>query len=206
MTRRFAKYGGLLVLGGLVVAALGFPALLRDYLVTPVAISLWAIWRLIISVDQTVYWILLMALCSLLMIRVFSAPAQVVPASTEQDTKLQTRVQHWRRLFGKVGRTREDDAALRASLRTLLIASISQAGRPAGNELHQALVSRHISLPAPIQEYLGVDESGNSRPVQPSSLLERVRRWRRAPTIRKDGAIEDILQWMEAALEITHDQ
>ncbi len=208
-TTRIVRYGGLIVLLGLLLAgALGFRDVLSAYLVHPVAISLWAIWRIIISVDQIVYWILLVALCALLMIRVFSANDHTPPPPTiEQSAKQQrTRIDHWLGLFRSAGRTRGDDAALRASLRQLVTATISQADRPVGPDLAQALAARHIPLPPRVREYLQIGGTSESPPSRSLSLAARLRRWVGRPAAHDNAAIEEVLRWMETVMEINHDR
>ncbi len=209
MTSKVARYGPLFLLISLLLMGLfGFPGLLRDYLVRPVAISLWAIWRIIISVDQGVYWILLVALCSLLMIRVFSASDhRAPPASDEPAAKKQsTRVDHWRQQFRSAARTAEGDAALRASLRSLLADTIRQADRPVGPDLGEALATRHITLPPRIRRYLELEDGSDLQPSRSFSLRSLLRQWLGMPPRQDDATIDEVLRWMETALEITNDK
>ncbi len=209
MNSKVARYGPLFFLIGLLLLGLfGFPGLLRDYLVRPVAISLWATWRIIISVDQGVYWILLIALCSLLMIRVFSASDPVAPAASDEQPAKQrpTRVEHWRRLFRSAAHTAEADAALRASLRGLLADTIRQADRPVGADLGEALATRHITLPPRVRRYLELDDVGDLRRPRSFSLRSLLRQWLGRPPQQDSGTIDEVLHWMETALEIIHDR
>ncbi len=209
MPSRIARVGApVLLLSLLLLGLLGFPGLLRDYVVRPVAISLWAIWRNIISVDQSVYWIMLVALCSLLMIRIFSASDHVPPrASDAQPAKGRpTRVEHWRGLFRSAGRTTDGDAALRASLRSLLAATISQADRPVGVNLQEALAARHISLPPSVRRYLEIDEASRAEPGPSHLLRRRLRQLLGRPPRQDSATIDEVLRWMEGAMEIPHDK
>ncbi len=209
MNNKLARYGPLVFLLGLLLLGLfGFPVLLRDYLVRPVAISLWAIWRIIISVDQGVYWILLVALCALLMIRIFSASDHVAPAASDEQPARQrpTRVEHWRSLFRSAARTDEGDVALRASLRSLLAATIRQAHRPVGTDVAEALAARHITLPPRVRRYLELDDGSDLRRLRSFSLRSLLRQWLGRPPQQDSGTIDEVLHWMETALEITDDK
>ncbi len=204
------RYGVLLLCGLLLLAVLAFPSLAAAYVVEPVAMSVWAVWRIIASVHQGVYWILLVVLCALLIIRVFSTCSPAEPLATQRPMEKQrTRVEHWQALFRLAARTQGGDAALRRSLRNLLASTIAQADRPADGGLHEALAARHISLPPSMQEYLGIrPPSATPAGRGPSLSLRIVTAVRRRLDVlanRNQPAIEEILRWMEAATEISHD-
>lgn len=197
---------GLLLLLGLLAAALAFPGLFDAYVVKPASISLWAIWRLIISVDQGVYWILVITCCSALMLRVFSAREQGTLDSTPGQMKPQpARLEHWRRLFRNGVRSGEGQAALRASLRNLLAASTRQPDGPAGG-LSRAVAARHASLPPAVKQYLAIDDEGNAVPPRPLSPLAWVQFRIRGRAAQDGILIEEVLCWMEAAMEISDDK
>lgn len=207
MNSRLAKIIAAILLIALVITALVLPDPFNAYVASPVAISLWAIWRIIISVDQSVYWVLLIALCCLLMIRVFSVHIGApLPEVEQPSTPQQTRVDRWRRLFREAGRSREGDAALRASLRSLLAATVRQADKPAIDDIGQALAAVHISLPPRIRDYLAIDEDGHEWPTRPVPILARIRRRLAGAAGSDEQRIDEVLDWMEAAMEIKHDQ
>ncbi len=208
MTSRRLRYGGLLLLLVLLVlGAFAFPDVLSAYVVRPVTLSLWALWRIVASVHQGVYWILLIVLCSLLMLRVFSVHEPgVAPAAQQHTARKQTRVEHWRGLFKQARHGREADEALRSSLRNLLGASLRQADRPVHLGLNEAIAAQHISLPPDVREFLALDEPDNAQRARHGSIAARIRRWLQRPGARDDIVIEEVLRWMEAAMEISHDQ
>lgn len=207
MTGRVAKIGGAILLLGLGVAALAFPRPFNAYVVSPVAISLWAVWRIIISVDQSVYWVLLIALCCLLMLRVFSVHVGgPLPEAEQPATQQPTRVDHWRRVFREAGRTQEGEATLRGSLRNLLAATVRQAEKPVIDDLGQALAALHVSLPPRVRQYLAIDEHGQERPSRSFPLVARLGRWLRGAAGDDEKVIDEVLQWMEDTMEIKRDQ
>ena len=205
MRYRLGRYGVPLVLLGL-LAVLGFSGLLGTYVIEPVAAVLWAGWRVVASVDQAVYWILLVVLCSLLTIRIFSTrdPGQPVPENSGIPVQ-RTRVEHWQAMFQNAELTREGDAALRESLRSLLESVVAQQDQPPRQDFGTTLSSRHISLPPGVQSYLALGvQSRSASPI--ASVRNALRRLFQRPVAQDEAAIDEVLQWMEAAMEMSHDQ
>ena len=203
---KLKRYGALILLAVLLLtAALGFPRMLGDYVVQPIAAILWAGWRVIASVDQGVYWLLLIVLCTLLTIRVFSIREFKQPAPEDRHTPLQlTRVEHWRALF-EAPRTPEGDATLRASLRGLLTSSLAREGQPPDDDLEEALAKRRISLPAGVQAYLaGSEQDGPG--FRLASIARKLRRRLGWSAAEDDSLVDKLLGWMEANMEMNDDR
>lgn len=202
---RWWKYA-IVLLVALIAAALAFSAFLRAYVVGPAATMLWAGWRVVASVDQRVYWLLLVVLCSLLIIRVFSLRGGEAPSATEPGIPTpRTRVEYWRTLFSNAAHSPDAQAALRLALRDLQAAGMRRAPHGPDGELQALLAERGLHLPADIAALLSAEGA-----ERPRSRIAHVRgrlrdRIGRRPAFN-DQAIERTLRWMEETMETSHDQ
>jgi hypothetical protein len=210
---RYWKYA-LIVLPSLLVGlALLFPDILLQGIVGPLAAVLWAAWRVIISVDQSVYWGALIVLYSLVMIRLLPR-AQSSPSNPGGHHKHEprTQVEHWRALIENATLGDEQRAALRDSLKTLLASTVSQHERSSAAEREHELTSNQIGLPPASHQYLFAAPSRDSgllgsRAMDPFSWIRRqLRRWTKTGRSSEYRTLDELLGWMESSMEIKDDK
>lgn len=207
MMQALRRYPLLLVMLALLLGAVViFPRLFLAYLLTPVAAMLWAGWRVVASVDQRVYWLLLIVLCALLSLRVFASREQEQGTPSHgHSPKRPSRVQRWQELFQAAERSQKGEQALQASLRMLLASTIAQPGVPPTNDLSAALKARRISLPAAVETYLAMETKTASGSAL-SRIKHRMRRWFWGRRVGDDATIREAIRWMEEMMEIPHDR
>ncbi len=210
---RLVKLGALfLVLGLFLGLAIAFPSLLMGYLVEPLAISLWLAWRVVLSVDQSVYWTLLILVCSTLMLAFLSYGER--DTATEERTGgrgLGVRLERWQLLLKAAAREDDEDSELRMRLRSLLASVIGAAVESDPAPLEKALAMKKISLPPEAQRYLFPSPTDNKGVgARLPHLLSRPADWFRRligrQTLQDGAAIEELLGWMESTMEIRHDE
>ncbi len=207
---RLAKFGPFAIALGLCLGfAAAFPALLLSYVLKPIAVSLWLAWRLVISVDQNVYWTLLLVVCAGWAIRLLAysgGDATAAPVSSARHP-VETHVARWQALLQDAARTNDGEQVLRSRLLKLLGAVVGISEELDGAELEKALSFQHIAVPQAVYGYLFPDrgEAGQHAPLL-RHLLSWFRRLTRRPTIPDQAAVNEMLRWMESLMEISHDQ
>ena len=164
------------------IAAYVFRSTAVRLLVEPIGWLLWAGWRLVASVDQSICWTVVVLISAVLVVRLLpprmGAPEDSTPTHETQWGRA-GRLHHWEELAIRAAHSQEGRTAFRASL-TALAADVAERTRRSpwratqvtGTERHGALLSRLLA--------------GR----------------RRVMDLR---AIEDQLLWMESALEIKHE-
>jgi hypothetical protein len=212
---RLARFGPFLVALGLCLAfAAIFPSWFLSYVLKPLAISLWLTWRLVMSVDQNVYWTLLLLVCAAWAIVVLTQSFGEVPAAPKSSAPppVEAHVAGWQALLQDAFQTSDGDQALQTRLLRLLAAII---GIPEGldiAELEHALTLQRIAVPRAVHDYLFFAPGGAARAR--SRLLGRLfssaalyfRGLSRRPAPSNSAAIDELLRWMESMMEIRHDQ
>jgi len=203
--RHFLIFGLLAAAAALVVV---FWPTVYDALILPVALLLWAFLRLLLSLDQAVYWVILICAGFLIAVRSLSAePAVPREASQTAARPSDSRVAAWRAMIAGCTHSREERLALQKCLTGLLrtAAENEDPGQPAAmQDLDAALRQR---LPDPLVSFLSMDLSRKSH--RPSTgweaLIRRVRNWvqrsTRKPPLDTYTAIEEILLHLESYLE-----
>lgn len=210
---RLVKYGLILLALGLVLGmALVLPGLFIRGIIEPGAIMLWALWRVISSVDQGVYWAGLIILSLALIVRALP-PRNSSPMNSAylQHYKSRSPVERWKQLFDEAASGKDEDEALRTSLKNLLEATIQQSQQSAAATIDEKLASEGLSLPPAAHEYVFPSSSEKKR----QAAHRRTGAWRWAPhwlrqwsqngTDPDSRAIDELLSWMESILEIEHD-
>ncbi len=211
---RLARFGPLFIVLGLCLGFAGaFPSFLASYVIEPVAVSLWLAWRVVLSVDQNVYWALLLLVCGGCTVALLASVGSEPPASVAPTPHVrETHIAHWRALMHEAARTEDGEQVLRARLLRLLAATVGATEQLDSAQLEKTLASRHILLPGEIRRYLfpaSAEASG-----LPARILRRLLLWAKrwlpdsasTQSIPNAAAIDQVLQWMESMMEICHDQ
>jgi len=192
----------------LVSIIVSFRLFLMAYIVEPISLLFWAIWRVASSVNQNTYWIILIALCIIFMIR-------MVPFEENQSSKLSytysykppTRVDHWRTIIKDSVLGKNEDEKLRKYLKEILITAISQAEGISAMEAEKNIENGMTSLSPSSHQYL-FSTNMKGKFFQKNTLntiyfLPRwLRRWGRKFIHQNNSVIDEILDYTETELEI----
>ncbi len=189
-----------------------FPSFIQDNIVTPVALMLWLFWRIVQSVDQAAYWVLLILLIvGYFFARVLrwipEASAVESPSIISSNAMLE-RINYWRhsiRLGSEAPETGTPEHDLGKLLATLYAAKQPEAVQ---FEIYDDLKSRKIPLPEPIHAFLFPPEPDWSRRSLKQILARirdiaqrRVRRWTGRETAEYYDSLDQVIEFMESSLE-----
>jgi hypothetical protein len=214
----FVLLAGLLLFLGLV-----FQPFLVDYILLPVAMVVWLWLRIfVLSIDQQVYWWLLIALIAVLAIpRLFQRPVTFREDSQPDSNPTLKHVRNWRTTILFSRSDRGERPAFRRDLVELLTTMYSTRREESTHfETEIALRERQIPLPEPIRLFLFPDPLAPpahffEHPIQflqetwrsVRQVPERwIRRWSGREEVEYYQAIDQVLTLMETTLEITHDR
>jgi hypothetical protein len=200
----------LILLVGLMVS---FRSFLLTYIVEPVALLFWALWRVIASVDQHIYWFALIVFCSILVLRLLPTENDSSSGSAYNDReKSLNRVEHWQTLIKDAVWGNEESRLLSDNLKDLLISIGAQDEQSEPIELEEIFMKGEKSLPLAVQQYLfsPVDRGGKFFIIQKINLMFLTPRWIRkwiSKFIYQDYTlIDETLRWMEIELEINDEE
>lgn len=205
------------LLGAFILLGIVFPPLILDYLVTPLALVLWVIWRVLQSVDQAIYWILLIfsavAYALLRAYRSAQATADLGYTPASDPNSAMAAFNYWRVAIRVAGDETGKHNTLEHDLGHML-ATIYAAKQPrvAQFEIYDALKLRQMPLPENVYTFLfGNEVAGSKRSVKQilHSLWDmprkRIRRWTGRETADYYQSLEQVLKFMESVLEDSHD-
>jgi hypothetical protein len=177
---------------------------------------LWLFWRIVRSVDQTLYWGLLIFSAVIYAFIRFARRTQASAAFEQiQPSDLGVtleRVKYWRTSIHLTRDEIEKFNFLKRNLRTMLVTVYaSQQPGMAPFEIHAALKQRQIPLPEHIYAFLFPAESSGSRRSFKQVLQtirdiprKRVRQWTGRDVAEYYQSIEEVISLMESALETKH--
>jgi hypothetical protein len=161
----------------------------------PLAWLLWAGWRVLASVDQEIWWVILAVACAVPIIRLFDTQLRLHDVSRSGETTdsgAGGRAEHWTNRAAGLAQGDGGREALRGDLESLA-ASVAEATR------------------LPLPSGLGREQASSKRPsarrAAPGWAGAGLLHWMPGARRRADRrAIEELLKWMEVALEIRDDE
>jgi len=176
-----------------VVAAFWTPVV--RLILEPLAWLLWAGWRLLASVDQEIWWVILGLACAVPVIRLFDTQLRRHDLSRSADATgpvARGRVEYWANWAARVAQGNGGREELRGDIEALAasVAEITKTRLPAEWDREHS----------PAKQVRPRATSARSAGAAILHLLPGFRR--RAD----EQAIEKLLNWMEAALEIRDDE
>lgn len=193
----------LFLLIGLVI---GFRSYLLDYLIQPIALLVWGVWRTLLSVDQQFYWILLVILCGGMVFR-------LIPFWSRQKIKQVYRYayrapgqfEQWQALIRDSHSMGNGQDQLRSSLKELVITLMVQDEKSDPSDAEMRITQKINRLPPRVRDYLF--PSGQVDGI--FTRNEQKRAWYRKIWFKKQPKenifMDATLQWMETELEINHE-
>jgi hypothetical protein len=202
-----------LILSLLVGFFIGFRSFLMNYIIEPIALLFWAVWRIISSVDQNLYWIALIVICAILVLRMIPSEKDSPPSPSYLYTyKPPNRVEYWQTIIDESKLGKHKSEYLRNRIKELMMTVISQVEQPATTELDEIVAAGIPSLPPEAREYLfpsnGEDGTSSIKDqLNPNVFLPRwLRRWRSKYIHQNNAMLDEVLTWMETELEIDNEK
>ncbi len=198
---------------GLFLAVL-FRGFIFANFVLPIALLLWLLWRIVLSVHQAIYWgLLILAAGGLALYRLakVAVAAEEVFLPQALDT-MSMSIGYWQASIGSTNSDSVVPFTLKRSLVRLLV-NIHASRNPDATafELFEALRLRQTPLPARVYAFLFPEEAAEAKPSWKSrleQLVEKPGRWIRRWTGRDRAeyyqALEETLALMEGLMEIRH--
>jgi hypothetical protein len=196
----------LLILGAALLLILVSRSFLYANFVQPIALFLWAAWRVMASINQSVYWTLLLAGGMLPLIwMMFSTKGPAARSAYHQEPLPPGRVEHWELMLAGANGSQKDRERLLEEWDRLLQSVEARASRSDANGVSgadpdrtesQQGASHFTARPAPVRQ----------RAAQIPGLLqflpESLQRRLTHDTKTDDRWIREHLRWMESELDI----
>jgi hypothetical protein len=195
-----------------------FRSYFLDYLVRPVAILVWYIWRILTSVDQAIYWGILVfsaltyTFISIILRRLRGlAPLEPTPSSGSNATL--ENVRYWRTTILVTQDEIEKSNILKRDLGKMLAAMLASKQAGTSNwQVYNALKLHQIPLSEPIYAFLFPDESSGPR-RNIKQILKNIwqtprswiRRWTHRDVMEYYQSIDQVIAFMESSMEIQYD-
>lgn len=186
-----------------------FRSSLLTNIVEPVVLILWLFWRIISSVDQSIYWVILIIFCTILVIRIIPYRKERTSNSAyDYSYTPVSRVEYWQKLIIDADLGKNESEYLRDSLKELLINVISQAERSGSWDSEKTVAERSASMPLAAQRFLfplaGKDDVFSMDHQRDIKFLIPgwIKRWSRKYVPQDHSLIDETIRWMETELEI----
>lgn len=206
----------ILLLGLVLILGILFRAFIQDNFVTPIALVVWAVWRLLLTIDQSLYWgALFLAAGTYAFTRLVFLLRNTLaaePASPPDTNTALAQVNYWRTLVYLTRDESEKFNSLRRDLGRLLVDLYASKQLDATHfEVYEAMQQRQIPLPEDIYAFLFPAESGNDKHSFKRILFNlqqiprrRIRRWTGRDVADYYQSIESVIRFMESTLETQH--
>ncbi len=207
----------LLLLGMILLAGVLLRAVLLEYVVTPIALLLLYIWRIITSVDQEVYWgALVFAALVYGAYEIFQRrkkrPAALQTAPSDNNATLEN-VGYWRAMILITRDEIEKPNILRREMGKMVASMLAaKFGGVSPVDTINALKQRQIPLPEPVYAFLFPDESPRPRRTFQQALQALwqaprnwIRRWTGRDWAEYQETIEKVIAYMETSMEIENE-
>lgn len=202
----------LIVLISLAGIAVGFRSFFMANIIEPIAVLFWAFWRIIISVNQNIYWMILIIICLMFVLRLvpIEKDNQPNPAYTYKY-RSPNRVEYWQALINESMLGREEGERLRVNLENLLTSVNAKSGRTGSKDSDEVIAKgqRQLSLRA---MRLLFPQKRRDRAFFPDHRLDikslipkRLQGWAEKFVPQDTTSIAEILEYMETEMEMSHD-
>jgi len=204
-------------LGLFLLVGFSFPSFVQDNFITPIALVLWLGWRILQSIDQQIYWVMLIfAVVIYCLIRLFRWVQGV--ETVEQTQALHAnaaleQISYWRTSIRLTGFKIDSANSLERNLAKMLAALYaSKQLHVAPHEIYSALEQRQMPLPEPVYAFLfPAQSSGAKRSFQQilrnlrDMPRKRIRHWTGREKAEYYQLLDQVLKFMESVMENEHD-
>ncbi len=203
---RYQKYLlPVLVLSLLVALALVFRSFFITNIITPIAVLFWAVWRVILSVDQNIYWAILITGCAVLAVRLISfGDRQSSNPAYNYQYPSPNRVAYWQTLINDLSYGKDQAEELQTNLRKLFLTAIEETKRSEA-DLEEVLATSQMQLSVRAKRFLN-PEKQTGRPLLLGFIIEWLNRLTGRSARENTAAINELLEWMESEMELRNDQ
>jgi uncharacterized membrane protein len=203
----------LLLLGTLIGLARSFRSFFMTNFIEPIALLCWAAWRIVASVDQSFYWMILIVICAVLVIR-------LIPMKNDHSTspaytykyESPNRVEYWQTLIRESFFGEEEGERLRGSLEKLFRLVAAKSGRIDPTAWEKNNVRGKLQPSVRAMRYLlpkkEIDETGFLYHKHDVLYLvpRRLRGWAGKFIHQDTHAIKEILEYLETEMELNHER
>jgi hypothetical protein len=204
------------LMGVVLVLLVIFRNFVLGFFLEPIALLLWAAWRVILSVDQTVWWGLLIFAIFLLALRFIPTESGGYQRPNHYDDTTHgnngERLAYWsRRIQASAGKEIEREA-LRQDFMKLITAILLLREKLEPAQAQEAIRDRQIPVPESVYAFLFPGEpadGNNSRPARarPSPLFQNwIKRVRFANKQGYQRNLYEVVCWIETLLEMDHNE
>jgi hypothetical protein len=202
-----------LILGPFLLIGFMFPSFIQDNFVTPIALVLLLGWRIVESIDQQIYWYLLICAAALYafirLYRLVQMPDTFEQTRSPDSNAALEQINYWWISLRLTDFRRDRSGGLQRSLAHMLAASYaSKQLHVTQYEIYDALEQRQLPLPEPIYTFLfPAQSSGAKRSIK--QLLRdlrdiprrQIRRWTGREKAEYYQLLEQVLKFMESVME-----
>lgn len=203
----------ILILLGVLALSIGFRTLTASVIVQPIAVLAWAAWRILLSVDQDVYWLMLLLACTVAAISLLPSPRRGERQQAyARDFLPPAPVAYWRGRLEAAFADKGQPEALRSSLRDLFISVVVDAGGRSSSHLESLIDSQPGEYPAAVKLLFPRSQLRRDEPASPGRRFVRCiqigwarLRGTRAPQLDA-ASVDELLDWMESRLEAKGEQ
>jgi hypothetical protein len=205
------------ILGSFLLVGFSFPSFVQDNFIIPIALVLWLCWRILQSIDQQVYWlVLLLAVVFYFLIRLYrwaqGADTLEQTQSSDSNDALE-QISYWRTSIRLTGFKIDPANSLERSLAKMLAAAYaSKQLHVAQHEVYSALEQRQMPLPEPVYTFLFPAHSSSAKRSIKQILRDlrdiprkRIRRWTGREKAEYYQLLDQVLTFMESVMENEHD-
>jgi hypothetical protein len=203
----------LLFLGSLMSLAVGFRSFFMTNIIEPIAILCWAVWRIITSVNQTIYWMVLIFVCTLLLIRLIPpGKANLLNPAYTYRRKSPSRVEYWQTLISDAILGNDKTGYLRDNLKQLFLSAFTKIKQSHPMTVEEIIAAGKIPLSLKARHFLfPPDRQGKTNPISRWLDIASVHpkwlpRWAGKFARRDTTAISEILECLETEMEVEHDR
>lgn len=202
-----------IILSCLVGIAVDFRSFFMANIIEPIAVLCWAVWRIISSVNQNIYWMILIVICSILVIRLIpSGKAKLSNPAYYYRYMSPNRVEYWQKLIEESILGKEEGERFRVNLENLLMSVTAKSGRVTSTDSGDVTAKGQMQLSLratrfllPPKESNGAFSLNHHLDIR-SFIPKRLRRWAGRFVPQDTTEIAEILDYMETEMEMSHDR
>lgn len=202
----------LLVLISLVGIAVVSRSFFMANIIEPIAVLFWGLWRIIASVNQSIYWSILILICLILVLRLVPIEKENLPnPAYTYKYKSPNRVEYWQKLINESILGREEGERLRVNLENLFTSVNAKSGQTGSKDSDEVNANGQRQLSLRATRLLFPQKRGEGtlflehRFDIKSLIPKRLQRWAGRFVPQDTTAIAEILEYMETEMEMSHD-
>lgn len=202
----------IVVLSVAVAVVESFRTFFMRNIIEPIALLFWAAWRIVASVDQNVYWLVLILACFILVIRLLPiGDHDASHKAYSYQYRPRNRVDYWKKLMTDAMVEKEAAESLHDNLKKLELSIMAGEDGSKPVDLDAGSAARETQSSRPAHFLALSQEADSAASLAPRSDIiflvpKALRKWVRRLFPWDTSSIDDILGWMETQLEITHEK